>query len=64
MRTVLGENIETKNLSRESRHLKEIFLAFKYFRLSGNVTAQKLAHVDEAGEGEAEVDMFDHQQSF
>ena len=27
------------------------------------MTAQKLAHVDEAGEGEAEVDKFDHQLS-
>ena len=33
-------------------------LAANDFRLSGNVTAQKLAHVDKAGEGESEVDLF------
>ena len=31
-------------------------LIWWHFRLSGNVTAQKLAHVEEAGQGEAEVD--------
>ena len=47
-------------MSGEKKSTPQIFveLAANDFRLSGNVTAQKLAHVDKAGEGESEVDLF------